>query len=196
MASNAAQQLVSDAIDLQGTTKTASSGSSLVYPFRGFDSGVECALCKLYTKEADGDRAPRNGDRSEDIPDTVLLQELTKTFHQVKFMSRKTLVKAYTTKFRSLGRIHSHLSFLVDVTEDEVRRHYDEDHDECAYQFRDPKKKIQRVLERAMDLMSDTLCVELKKGENKGKKVLHPQRIRTYVDTVKVYDTLFSKSQK
>ena len=193
MASDRVQQLVSDAIDLTGDDEDSIGGEQSGVPLPGLDPGVECSLCKLYTKETDNDRAPRNGDRAVD---TVLLKELTKTFHQVKLMARPGLVRAYTERFRSLGRTHSNLSFLVDVTEDEVRRHYDEDHDECADQFRDPKKKIQRVLEGVMNLMPDTLCVELNKGENKGKRVVHPQRLRAFLETVKVYETLCSKNPK
>ena len=126
----------------------------------------------------------------------TLLNELTRQFHQVKLMSRSSLVSAYGKKFRAAGRDHPKLAFLSDVTDDEVRRHYEEDHDQCAHQFRDPMKDVERTLQGVMRQAPLTLCVELKRGRNKGMRVPHPGRVRSYIETAKAYDALFPRTNK
>ena len=55
-------------------------------------------------------------------------------------------------------------------------------------------REVQRTLQNVIRQAPLMLCVELKKGNNKGKRVVHPGHLRSYVETAKAYDALFSKT--
>ena len=191
-------ELVSDAIDLTGDHDDDVDSEQSGCPLPGFDPNVKCSLCRLYTRDTGAAiaRWGADGNRDATVLDATLLNELTRKFHQVKLMSRSSLVSAYGKKFRAAGRDHPKLAFLTDVTDDEVRRHYEEDHDECAHQFRDPMKDVERTLQGVMRQAPLTLCVELKRGRNKGMRIPHPGRVHSYIETAKAYDALFPRTNK
>ena len=193
MADNDQLQLVSETVDLTGDEDDDGIvGEESRCPLPGFDPNADCNLCRLYARDVGATKSHFDG--GGDILDARLLKELVCKFHEVKLMSRSALVRAYGEKFRALGRTRPDLAFLANVTDDEVWRHYEEDHDECADQYRDPMREVQRTLQNVMQQAPLTLCVELKKGNNKGKRVVHPGRLRSYLETAKAYDTLFSKA--
>lgn len=179
-------QLVSEAIDLTGEDgEDEFGGANSNTPLPGFDPRTSCQLCRLYTR----DTGPVGNSPDSNLDDS-LLAELVRMFHQVNLTSRPHLIKGYTRKFCELGRRNPNLAFLVDITDEEVWKHYDEDHDETAHQYRDSMREIERTLEAVLHQAPMTLCVELKKGPNKGKRVVHPQRLRSYLETVKTYTQL------
>ena len=179
MTEDSVRELVFDAIDLTGDRDDDVDAEQSGCPLPGFDPNVKCSLCRLYTRDTGTARWSPDGNRDATVLDATLLNELTRKFHQVKLMSRSSLVSAYGKKFRAAGRDHPNLAFLTNVTDDEVRRHYEEDHDECAHQFRDPMKDVERTLQGVMRQAPLTLCVELKRGRNKGMRVPHPGRVHT-----------------
>lgn len=200
MATNNVGRLLSDPIDLtdddnnrnnneDGSEEERFDGC----PLPGFDPHTQCSLCRLYTRDT-WSSSPL-GRQDPDL-ETGLLKQLVQTFHEVKLTSRPNLIKRYTSRFQNLGRTKPNLAFLVNVTEEEVWRHYDEDHDDCARQFRDPMQEVERTLQAVLHQAPYTLCVELKKGKNKGKSIVHPQRLRTYLETVKTYTQLFPKTKQ
>ena len=195
MATDSVCRLVSDPIDLSrhdddngdDGLEDDQSGS----PLPGFDPHSNCRLCRLY---ATNTGSVVNG-RGRNL-DAGLLEELVRTFHGVKLTSRPHLIEGYTKKFRELGRTNPSLAFLVDVTGQEVWNHYDEDHDESAHRFRDPMREVERTLQTVLHQAPLTLCMELRKGRNRGKRVIHPGRLRSYLDTVKVYTQLYPRTHK
>lgn len=196
MADDSVRQLVSDAIDLTGDQEDDLDDEQSGCPLPGFDPDANCSLCTVYARDTHAARSRSDRTRDDDVLDARLLDELVRKFHQVKLASRSALVRAYGEKFRALGRNHPNLAFLENVTDDEVRRHYEEDHDECAHQFRDPMRDVERTLQGVMRQAPLTLCVELKKGRNKGLRVPHPGRVHSYIETVKAYDALFPRTNK
>lgn len=196
MAANSIRSLVADPIDLTGDDDSEDGIEESQLdgcPLPGFDPHTECLLCRLYTRDTGSSSLVSQQDSTLDAG---LLKQLVRTFHETKLTSRPNLIKRYTKNFRDLGRTKPNLSFLVDLADREVWRHYDEDHDECAHQFRDPMQEVERTLQAVLHQAPYTLCVELKKGPNRGKSVVHPQRLRTYLDTVKTYTHLFPKTRQ
>lgn len=196
MATNGTRSLVSDPIDLTGDDNSEDGIEESQLdgcPLPGFDPHTECLLCRLYTRDTGSSSLVSQQDSSLD---TGLLKQLVRSFHQIKLTSRPNLIQGYAKKSRELGRTKPNLSFLVDITDEQVWRHYDEDHDECAHQFRDPMQEVERTLQAVLHQAPYTLCVELKRGRNKGRSVVHPQRLRTYLETVKTYTQLFPKTKQ
>ena len=195
---NNVNQLVSGAIDLTRDDDDVNDTEDDTYgcPLPGFDPNADCALCKLYVRETNIVGPSSGIEPHDDVLDARLLKELISKFHQVKRTSRRALIGAYSDKFRALGRQHPNLAFLVNVTDDQVLRHYEEDHDECAHEFRDTLKEVERTLDTVMREYPKTMCYELRKGPNKGKKVVHQGRLRSYLDTCKVCHQLFPRTNK
>ena len=129
------RELVSDTIDLTGgrdnDVNAEQSGCSLPR----FDLNVKCSLCRLYARDIGAARWSPDENRDTTVLDATQLNELTRKFHQVKLMFHSSLVRAYGKKFHAKGRDHPDLAFLTEVTDDEVRRHFEEDHNECTHQF-------------------------------------------------------------
>ena len=200
-----ASQLVSDAIDLTGGTDDDNDdededddqfGVGVTVPLPGFDPKKKCALCKLYARvRSHTGEQPFERDRDDTLLGTQLLETAASTFHQIKVTSRQSLVDAYTKEFCKLGTSRSNLAFLKEVTYEEVYKHYDEDHEENASKYRDPMVDAQRTLHMVLKGITGTMCVKLRKGRNKNKRVPHPERVRLYLDVVKTYHSLFSKKQ-
>lgn len=200
MATDSVCRLVTDAIDLTRDDEEddlEDVESSCALP--GFDPHTNCPLCRLYTRDALV--SPRGGSEVANQHgrnlDAGLLKELVRNFYEVKLTSKPHLIQGYAKKFREMGRNNPALAFLADVTVDEVWRHYFDDHDELAHQFLDPMREVERTLQNVLHQAPLTLCVELKKGRNKGRRVVHPGRLRSYLETVKTYtQLLYSKTNK
>lgn len=212
MAIDRVRQLVSDPIDLtredDGTADDNDNENDYDSgcPLPGFDPRINCALCRLYGRdtaivnpvgsESGSGVGSSSSSSSSSEFDATLLKELICKFHQIKLASRPALIEAYAHKFREIGQTQPGLAFLANVTDEEVWRHYDEDHDECAHQFRDPMREVERTLQHVLHQAPLTLCVELKKGPNRGMRVVHPGRLRSYLDVVKTYTQLFPKTNQ
>ena len=168
----------------------------LLFLYRDSIQKKKCALCKLYarTGKCIGEQ-PFDRDQDDAPLGTKLLETAASTFHQIKVTSRPSLVDAYTKEFCKLGTSRSNLAFLKDVTYEEVYKHYDEDHEENASKYRDPMVDTQRTLQIILKEITATMCVELKKGRNKNKRVPHPEHVRLYLDVAKTYNSLFPKKQ-